>query len=394
MGKKIKIAYLLTHPIQYVSPLFREFSKRKDVDLIVYYCSDESIRGSYDPNFKQKVKWDIPLLKGYKFKFLKNHSPFPSLYRPLIGLINLGIIKEISNNKYDIVIIYGWNFGTAIIGFVICKFLKIKTATFNETPLKLEIKKLLWLLLLKKIILGILFRIIDFFIVPGKGAKDFIKFYGGKENKIIITGYPVDNDFFHSQYKKLKKSRDILRENLGLRKDTFVILFVGKLIQRKNPMSILETLKELKEFDISAIFVGDGDLKNNLVNYTQKNDLKNVLFLGFANQTEISKYYTISDVLILPSEYETWGLVVNEGMNFGLPAIVSDNCGCSNELVKDGYNGFVINNIKNILKDLILKLYNDKELLNKMGKNALDSVKKMNYNCYIRKLFGYYETET
>lgn len=93
--RQYKIAFLLTHPIQYFSPLFREMAKHPKIDLTVYYCSDESVRGMKDVGFGKEVKWDIPLLEGYKYKFIKNYSPIPTIFKPPLGLMNLGIVKEL-----------------------------------------------------------------------------------------------------------------------------------------------------------------------------------------------------------------------------------------------------------------------------------------------------------
>jgi glycosyltransferase involved in cell wall biosynthesis len=396
MDRKIKIAYLLTHPIQYFSPLFREFSKRKDIEFIVYYCSDESIRGSYDPNFKTKVKWDIPILEGYRYKFLKNHSPFPSIYKPLSGLINFGIIKELKNKRFDFIVVNGWNFGTAILTFILSRFFRTKVCVFNEAPFKLEFSKKNYLKIIKKIFFRFLFSVINYFIVPGCGGEKFLEYYGVKDDRIIKTGYPVDNDFFSSYYKKYRKKRKELRKELNIPYNKFIILFVGKLISKKNPLILLKVLKELKNENIFVVFVGDGPLRNDMMKYIEENKLKNVSIKGFVNQSEIPKYYAVSDILVLPSICctETWGLVVNEAFNFGIPAIVSEYVGCANELVIDGYNGFVFKD-ENDLKDKIEKLYKDRKMLEKFGENAKISIKEMNYKNYILRLIKfYYETKT
>ena len=71
--KKYKIAFLISHPIQYFSPLFKEMAKHKEIDLTVYYCSDESVRGMKDVGFGINLKWDIPLLEGYNYKLSLIH---------------------------------------------------------------------------------------------------------------------------------------------------------------------------------------------------------------------------------------------------------------------------------------------------------------------------------
>ena len=90
---KTKISYFLSHPIQYFSPLLSEMSKQ--FDLHVYYFSDASIQGNLDKGFGQKVKWDIPLLEGYQYTFLKNFSPRKSLSNRMWDVINPGDRKSV-----------------------------------------------------------------------------------------------------------------------------------------------------------------------------------------------------------------------------------------------------------------------------------------------------------
>lgn len=110
--KPYRIAIVLSRPIQHFSPFLRELTKHPQIELTVYYCSDESLKGMMDINFGTYIKWDIPLLDGYKYKFLKNQSPIPTIFRPPFGLINIGIISEIVKNRYDAIVMHGWNYVT------------------------------------------------------------------------------------------------------------------------------------------------------------------------------------------------------------------------------------------------------------------------------------------
>ena len=89
------------------------------------------------------------------------------------------------------------------------------------------------------------------------------------------------------------------------------------------------------------VFVGDGELRSELEHYATTNNLTRVRFLGFRNQTEISKAYLAADIFVLSSHFETWGLVVNEAMAAGLPVIASDRVGCRIDLVQHDQTGLV-----------------------------------------------------
>lgn len=91
----MKIVIINSHPIQYLAPLYKLLSSEDTIEFIVYYCSDHSLKGGYDPQFGQKLKWDIPLLEGYTYKFIKNYSPLNIKASKFFGVVNPGIFKEL-----------------------------------------------------------------------------------------------------------------------------------------------------------------------------------------------------------------------------------------------------------------------------------------------------------
>ena len=119
---KKKLAILISHPIQYFALLFAEFRKRDEIEVIVYYCSDISVKGGEDEEFGRKIKWDIPLLEGYDHYFLRNYSWNPRLATNFWGLINWGIFTRLRKDKPDILIIHGWVYFSYLLGFLAAKF--------------------------------------------------------------------------------------------------------------------------------------------------------------------------------------------------------------------------------------------------------------------------------
>jgi glycosyltransferase involved in cell wall biosynthesis len=167
----------------------------------------------------------------------------------------------------------------------------------------------------------------------------------------------------------VKTERQEIRDAWNISRDAFVILFCGKFIPKKRPMDLLAAASSLAtrhpSLKIHLLFAGSGELGADLRSHcdvvydaeaqrtedrgqrSAQNKLTSDLrpptsgtkplasFAGFLNQTEVSRAYVAADVLVLPSDYnETWGLVVNEAMASGLPCIVSDRCGCAEDLGK------------------------------------------------------------
>ncbi len=388
--RKYKIAFLVSHPIQYFSPLFEKMNDNEKMDLTVYYCSDETLKTFKDRGFNREIKWDIPLLSGYKYKFLKNYSPKPSIYNGFLGLMNWGIVKELKNKKYDALIIHGWNYFTHTLSIITAKLSRIKLFIRGDNPLNQELKKSYYKIFLKRIILqNFLFKLIDVFLYVGQENKRFYKFYGVPEKKLFFMPYAVENERFIKNFKELKNQRDEIKEEIGISSQKIVILFCGKLIDKKRPFDLLKGYERIENKNKALLFVGDGYLKKELENYVKEKNLKNVFFLGFKNQTELPKYYTIADIFVLSSSSETWGLVVNEAMCFGLPVIVSDMVGCGKDLVRYGENGFIypVGNIEK-LSFYISKLLEDKKLRESMGKKSLEIIKKWSYEKNIKGILS------
>jgi glycosyltransferase involved in cell wall biosynthesis len=381
-----KLGIFISHPVQYQVPLYQKLSKK--INLTVYYYSQFGVEKYFDPQFKKEFKWDINLLEGYNYKFLKNYSFKPGFH--FFGFINLGIFKEIFKNKFDAVLINSWSYLSDWLVILACLISKTKLLLRVESPHNQEILKSKWKLFIKKIIFGkILFPKVHAFLYIGEENRKFYKFYSVSDEKLFFAPYAVDNERFQKEYEKLKDKKEELRKELGIEPDDVVILFVGKLIPKKRPMDLLKAYESiLGTSDVHLLYVGDGELRLNLEKYTKEHNLKNAHFVGFKNQTEISKYYAMSDIFVLLSDVgETWGLVVNEAMNFRLPVIVSDLVGCGTDLVKHGENGYIfktgnIEELARYLEELII----NEEKRKLFGEKSFEIIKGYNYDKMVESI--------
>lgn len=378
-----KIAVLQSHPIQYFSPLWAKLSRNKRIAVKVYYCSDSSIKGLLDKQFGQNVKWDIPLLDGYEYQFLKNYSPRPSVTTKFWGLMNWGIFNRLKKDRPDIIIIHGWAYFTNFIAFFSAKYLGIKVWLRSESPLNQELKKARWKRVLKRIFLQhIFFHWVSRFLYIGEQNRRFYRFYNVTDEKMIFSPYCVDNERFKNEYKKLKVQKEWLKENYNIPENHRIVLFSGKFIRKKRPLDLLQAFKMLKTKNVTLIMVGEGELRTKMENFIEKHSLQNILLTGFVNQSEISNFYAMADVFVLPSAMgETWGLVVNEAMNFHLPLIVSDDVGSATDLVEEGKNGYTypVGNIDNLSEKLTNILEMSIKQRSEMGEKSARIVKKYSY---------------
>lgn len=194
----------------------------------------------------------------------------------------------------------------------------------------------------KELVKHFFLKYFDAFLAPGEKTKHYLEYMKVDSSKIITTGYSVDNEFFTEQYQLYKDKRETLLNELEIkRKQNFI--FIGRFAPEKNIFTLLYSFLEVsqKNSDWGLILLGDGPLKNEINTFISDNNLQNKILLpGFIQQEGIVQYLTASDVFVLPSLSEPWGLVVNEALLCRLPVIVSTKCGCQPELVQEGVNGF------------------------------------------------------
>ncbi len=173
---------------------------------------------------------------------------------------------------------------------------------------------------------------------------------------------------------------------MRLRSDIPVILFVAKMIPRKNPFDLLQAYEKLRiNTPAQLVLVGDGQQLKQLKAYVKEKKIADVHFAGFKNQSQLPEYYAMADIFVLPSQEETWGLVINEAMNFKLPVLTTDKVGASFDLVKHGRNGYIypVNNIEE-LETCLVALLLKARLRHKMGRMSGTIINKWNYAAGIK----------
>ena len=383
--RKYKLAVLTSHVIQYQGPLFRKVAGHPKIDLTVYFCSKHGVEKRIDKGFGKSFKWDISLLEGYNYKFLPNLS---SNISPggFFSLINPGVFKELKDNKFDAILVYGYACLTNWIAFLSAIVTQTPLILIGESTLLYE--RSLWLRALKRAVLTPLFRWTKVFLTIGSYNEKFYEHYRVPCEKMFHTPYSVDNDYFSSKFHKYFSEKTSIKRELNLPLSKVLIIFVGKLISRKRPMDLLEAFEKISLENAALIFVGDGKERTKLEDYSCRKGLGDVYFFGFVNQSELPKFYSIGDIFVLPSEKETWGLVINEAMNFALPIITTDLVGASGDIVKHEENGYIYpkGDIEK-LSYYLRKLCKDLDLRRKMGIKSEQIIEKWGFNECVEAIY-------
>ena len=364
----VRLAIVSSHPIQYNAPLFRLLSQRKDLNVKVFY-SWKGTANQNDPEFGEKIVWDIPLLKGYDYCFVENVAKDPGTHH-FTGLNNPNMVQEIERWGADTLLIYGWAFRTHLT--VLRHFHKRIPIFFRGDSTLLTGGKP-FRQLFRRLCLTWVYKYVDVAFYPGTNSKEYFLAYGLSERQLVHVPHAIDNNRFSNNEDSLEKKALDHRNALGIPDESLVLLFAGKFVPRKQPVMLLNAICELnasgKFPPIHLIYVGTGPLFEKL--HKAAKSLEFIHILGFKNQSEMPIVYRMGDLYVLPSNIETWGLGVNESMASYRPVIVSDKVGCSIDLVKAEISGeiFSADDIFD-LKKTILKCVKNKKQIFDMRQSA------------------------
>lgn len=329
-----------SHVVQYSSPIFRQLAQDPRLDILVAYCSMQGAEARVDPEFGVEVAWDTPLFEGYPWVHVLNQAPRPGLGH-FFGLFNPGLWKLVRDGKFDVVYVSGYFYASAWIAILAAKWygagLIFTTDAYSLRSLRIRSPWKLWL---KKYLLRGIFTLGKAVLGTSSGSVEYLKSLGLPENRIFLAPYAVDNAWWTARAAAV--DRNEVRTRWGIPLEAPVVLFCAKLQPWKRPLDVLEAFATANNANAHLVYAGDGPLRENLeARALELGVSERVHMLGFVNQSQLPAAYCASDLLVLPSEYDAFGLVVNEAMLCGCPVAVSEYVGARFDLVRDGENGFV-----------------------------------------------------
>jgi glycosyltransferase involved in cell wall biosynthesis len=336
----VRVAVLNSHPIQYFAPLYSYLNAAPDLDVTVLYLSNFSIRGGRDCGFARDVQWNVDLLAGYRSVFL-GHAASTREPGGFWSLIAPQVWGELRSGRYDVLWLHGHNYAANIIALIAAKSVNIPILMRGDTHLGLSygvIKSLL-----QRPVMRLLYGQCDRLLAIGSANAAFYRAIGVPAHKIFLVPYCVDNDRFMTSANLSNDEKGIVRKKYNLPLDQPVVLYAAKFIGCKRPADLLCAVRRLNtesNLPFTVVMAGSGELERELRAFCTEQALDNIVFTGFVNQLELPALYGASDIFVLPSELEHWGLAVNEAMCASLPIVVSRKVGCVPDLVKDGINGY------------------------------------------------------
>lgn len=316
---KLKIGVLTNMPTPYRRAMWSEYLKVDSAQMTYFYCSEKENDRYWEVSKNEKVN-EI-YLKGFT---LKNTVHF-----------NFEIIRYV--RSYDAWIIGGYNTVTAQVLIILCKLFNIPYILMVDgiNPQKLDVADNGFKNRLKK------------FYITGQtaslangtvGRKMMLK-YGMNQERIFNQFLTVDINSFIKQKQYQNKFNEEIRYKYSISNDEIVLLYVGRLIKDKGIQDAINVINKLREqkIPIKLLIVGEGNYRKSLESLS--NSKTGIIFTGEISYDELPKYYYASDILILPTYDDVWGLTINEGMACGLPIITTNAAGAYLDLIKN--NGYV-----------------------------------------------------
>jgi glycosyltransferase involved in cell wall biosynthesis len=368
--ERTRLAVISTHPIQYHAGWFRALAAYPGLDIHVYYCHQATPREQARAGFGVEFDWDVPLLEGYKYTFLKNVAASPGSGR--FGGFDTPEIKEIIRRReYDSVLVNGWHYKSAWQAILTCWKSKVKVLVRGDSHLhtprgiaKRAVKSFTYRRFIPRF---------DACLAVGQWSREYFLHYGARPESIFLVPHAIDSRRFQTEAECLEPKRAQLRNEKDLGENAIIFMFSGKFITKKRPMDFVHAIGRAmrRNSRIQGLMVGDGPLRASCEDLVRELNAP-IRFTGFLNQSQITKAYLASDALVLPSDGgETWGLVVNEAMACARPCIVSDRVGCGPDLVIPRQTGdvFPLGDI-DALANSMLELAQDPERMISMGVEA------------------------
>jgi glycosyltransferase involved in cell wall biosynthesis len=321
MGSKPLLGYLVSHPIQYQAPFFRRLAASSVLDFVALFGCDFGVRPSFDPQYGQVVDYGVDLLGGYRSVFLEQAPRQPAFDR-FLGLRTPSLGTVWDAEPLDITILHGWR--TAMMWQAAASglrrgrpyMMRAETPVFRTGAENGGVMKQV-----RGVAVGALVR----------GAAGALALGAANERFYLRKGYPRERIY-----------RVRVRMELGVPPDAFLIIAAAKLIPRKRPLDLVRLLPALPE-RVHLMWIGSGQGEDQVRSEATKLGVdKRVHLAGFRPSSELWRTLGASDLFALPAEDEPWGLVINEAVAAGLPALASTECGAAEDLIAPDRTGEIV----------------------------------------------------
>lgn len=357
----LRLYYLDDIPTPYRIGVFRHVAQMWEGYFRIGFCADAEPGRSFDIDVSGL---DTHVLDGRQWRPLDQTNPFSFKWNP-------GVISALEAFKPDVVVLSGYAHPTMVRAARWCLNKRIPYAIACETSARsTSTRGPRWHL--RRGAIGWIVRNMAFGLPVGQEAGDYLRMFGTDAQMYAFPNTP-DTSLFEAAAARLDAGEtvDKVRRRYGLSPEAPLFVFVGRLISAKRPLDAIAALRGLPtETAASLLVVGDGP--EAAAAQALANRDPRISFAGWVRDPdEIAAIFAEASALVLPSEHEPWGAVVNEAMAAQAAIIATDRVGAAVELVTEGREGFLVSvgDIPGIAKAMET-LANDTALCRRLGENA------------------------
>ena len=381
-----RFAVLASHPIQYFTPLYQRLARHPGVDLTVFFCRDYGVRARFDKQFDRAVTWDTDLLSGYKHRFLRSVSPIRDTFNPFHA-INPGAFTRLLDG-YDAVWVNGYMYPSN--WFAAAAAALRKTRLMIRSELRLMDRPNRWFDPLRDNLIRAWIRHADALLYIGEANREAYLHYGARETQLHFVPYAADVDALRQARDRALQRRAESCRAWGIPADKVIVLFVGKLFEKKQPAAMLHLASQPQlASDIHIVIAGSGPQGTALQEECRQRGLTNITWLGFVNQSRLPDLYAIADIYVMPSLWETWGLVLSEAMAAGAAPVATQDVSATRDLIREGETGYTFApNDWGALTRHVERLVRDESLRARIGKAAQTRSAQYSYDAAVQGILG------
>lgn len=364
----VRLAIIVSHPIQYYAPLYQRLAQRTDMVIKVFFTWHAGQSTIEDRGFKTEFAWDIPLIEGYEFALVRNISADQGTHR-FFGLNNPSLVEQVSAWQPDVVHITGWAWLSHLVALRAFYKKGIPTLFRGDSHL-LDVRRrgLRWWI--KRVLLKRIFSWPTAFLVVGSANRSYYQAFGVASDRLLPCPHCIDVRRFADPVDALEQRADHWRLQLGIARERCVLLFAGKFERKKQPLELMRAVQRLANFDVILIMVGSGELEREVKALAAADPVR-FRVLPFQNQSLMPVVYRLGDLFVLPSSFgETWGLGVNEAMACGRPVLVSDRVGCAADVIDASCGRIFAWDKSHELVHALTEMLTDRTKLREMGRTA------------------------
>lgn len=361
----MKILIFSNIPSPYFVEYLNELGKRADV-----YAVFERKKAS-----NRDHTWEIVNAKCFQFEFLDGINYNTE------SAFSLRVISLIKKNRDRVIIFANPTTPTGIIGINFCKLFHIPYALQSEGGIPRNSRGF------KEKLKERLIPGATLYLTGMKPEEDYFTAYGAPIQRVKQYPFASLSESDIIDIPPSEEEKDRIKKELNITYER-IILYVGRMLKVKGVDVLIRACTNLE--DNIGIYLVGGSETEEYAELAKRCNIGNLVFINHVQLDQLKRYYLAADLLVLPTRSDTWGLVINEAMSFGLPIITTDACVAGNQLITEGVNGFVVKSEDFIqMHEKIEQVMADPGLRREMANNNVSKIRPYTYENMAKVIYEY-----